>query len=235
MQIYALSDPHLSFNRAGEEYKPMHIFGDSWEHHGEKIRRHWLNCVQEDDVVLLPGDISWAMNLEELQPDLEFLAALPGKKILSKGNHDLWWESVTKIKKYLPENFFVLHNNSYVFDDVAVCGTRGWPCPEKNFATAQDEKIFQRELGRLERSLASVPPEVPHKIAMFHYPPINVLHEKSAFVSLMEQYHVTICLYGHLHSYAIQTALEGEHWGIQFQLVSADYLKFQPKAIWPVL
>ena len=232
MKLFALADPHLSFNSAGEEYKPMGIFGDSWLNHGEKIRANWLDVVQDDDVVLLPGDISWAMTLEEVQPDLNFLAKLPGRKIISKGNHDLWWDSLSKVKKILPEGFAIIQNNSFVFGNVAVCGTRGWQCPEGTFADAHDEKIFQRELGRLKLSLDSVPKEVRHKIVMLHYPPVNGRQERSAFVELMLQYGVELCLYGHLHSYAIQNALEGVHWGMEFQLVSADYLGFRPREIW---
>lgn len=232
MKLFALADPHLSFNSAGEEYKPMGIFGDSWLNHGEKIRTNWLDVVQDDDVVLLPGDISWAMTLEEVQPDLDFLAKLPGRKIISKGNHDLWWDSLSKVKKILPEGFAIIQNNSFVFGNVAVCGTRGWQCPEGAFADAHDEKIFQRELGRLKLSLDSVPKEVRHKIVMLHYPPVNGRQERSAFVELMLQYGVELCLYGHLHSYAIQNALEGVHWGMEFQLVSADYLGFRPREIW---
>lgn len=232
MKLFALADPHLSFNADGEEYKPMGIFGDSWLNHGEKIRENWLDVVQDDDVVLLPGDISWAMTLEEVQPDLAFLAKLPGQKIISKGNHDLWWDSLSKVKKVLPDGFAILQNNSFVFGDVAVCGTRGWQCPEGEFADAHDEKIFQRELGRLKLSLDSVPKDVQHKIVMLHYPPVNGKQEPSAFVEMMAQYGVELCLYGHLHSYAMQNALEGVHWGIQFQLVSADYLGFRPREIW---
>ena len=232
MKLFALADPHLSFNSAGEEYKPMGIFGNSWLNHGEKIRTNWLDVVQDDDVVLLPGDITWAMTLEEVQPDLDFLAKLPGRKIISKGNHDLWWDSLSKVKKILPEGFAIIQNNSFVFGNVAVCGTRGWQCPEGAFADAHDEKIFQRELGRLKLSLDSVPKEVRHKIVMMHYPPVNGRQERSAFVELMLQYGVELCLYGHLHSYAIQNALEGVHWGMEFQLVSADYLGFRPREIW---
>ena len=232
MKLFALADPHLSFNSAGEEYKPMGIFGDIWLNHGEKIRANWLDVVQDDDVVLLPGDISLAMTLEEVQPDLNFLAKLPGRKIISKGNHDLWWDSLSKVKKILPEGFAIIQNNSFVFGNVAVCGTRGWQCPEGAFADAHDEKIFQRELGRLKLSLDSVPKEVRHKIVMLHYPPVNGRQERSAFVELMLQYGVELCLYGHLHSYAIQNALEGVHWGMEFQLVSADYLGFRPREIW---
>lgn len=234
MKLFALGDPHLSFDEAGNEYKPMGIFGDSWQNHGEKIRQRWQACVTEADVVLLPGDISWAMTLEEIKPDFDFLAALPGQKIIVKGNHDLWWDSLTKIKKVLPEGFSVLQNNSFVFGDVAVCGTRGWLCPDGEFADPHDEKMFQRELGRLKLSLDSVPKEVHHKIVMLHYPPVNGKQEKSALIDLMVQYQVEQCLYGHLHSYAQRNALEGMHWGIDFQLVSADYLGFAPKLIWTI-
>lgn len=232
MKLFALGDPHLSFDTKGREYKPMGIFGDSWQNHGYKIRDHWLDVVTEEDVVLMPGDISWAMTLEEFQPDLDFLAALPGKKIISKGNHDLWWDSLTKMKQILPDGFEVLQNNSFVFGDVAICGTRGWQCPEGDFTDAHDAKIYRRELQRLELSLDHVPETVAHKIVMLHYPPVNVKQEKSAFIERMEAYKVEICLYGHLHSYAVKNALEGNHWGIQFHLVSADYLDFQPKQIW---
>ena len=241
MKLFALGDPHLSFDAEGNEYKPMGIFGDGWQNHGEKIRMHWLELVQEDDVVLLPGDISWAMTLEEFQPDLDFLATLPGRKIIAKGNHDLWWDSLSKIRKILPPSFDVLQNNSFVFGDTAVCGTRGWMCPDTAedgipvFSDPHDEKIFQRELGRLKLSLDSIPKSVTHKIVMLHYPPVNGKFEKSALVELMEQYGVEQCIYGHLHSYAIQNALHGEHWGIQFQLVSADALQFTPKLIREIL
>lgn len=234
MRIFALGDPHLSFDTAGHEYKPMGVFGDSWQDHGYKIRDHWLNVVTEEDVVLLPGDISWAMTLEEFQPDLDFLATLPGQKIISKGNHDLWWDSLYKIQQILPADVAVLQNNSFIFADIAVCGTRGWQCPEGEFTDAHDAKIFRRELGRLRLSLDSVPPDAVHKIVMLHYPPVNSKQEKSEFIELMEEYNVDICLYGHLHSYAMKNALEGVHWGMQFYLVSADYLGFQPKVIWEI-
>ena len=237
MKLFALGDPHLSFDKDGNEYKPMGIFSDSWQNHGEKIRMHWCSVISEEDVVLLPGDISWAMTLEEFAPDLAFLAELPGRKIISKGNHDLWWDSLSKIRKILPESFDVLQNNCFVFGDTAVCGTRGWMCPETAedgtpiFSDSHDEKIFQRELGRLKLSLESVPQTVQHKIVMLHYPPVNGKLEKSAMVELMQQYHVETCLYGHLHSYAMHNSLNGEYWGIQFHLVSADYLVFMPKLI----
>jgi len=231
LKLFALADPHLSFDAAGKEYKPMGVFGDSWLNHGERLRKNWLQLVQPKDVVLLPGDLSWAMTLEQFQPDLNFLAALPGYKIISKGNHDLWWDSLSKIKRVLPDEFAVLQNNSFVFGDVAVCGSRGWQCPDGAFTDAHDAKIFQRELIRLRLSLDSVPDTVQHKIVMLHYPPVNGKQEQSALVTLMLQYGVETCLYGHLHGYAVQNALEGVHWGIDFQLVSADYLGFVPKLI----
>ena len=237
MKLFALGDPHLSFDKEGNEYKPMGIFGDGWQNHGEKIRTHWCSVVSEEDVVLMPGDISWAMTLEEFAPDLAFLSELPGRKIIVKGNHDLWWDSLSKIRKILPAEFDVLQNNCFVFGDTAVCGTRGWMCPDTledgttRFSDPHDEKIFQRELGRLKLSLDSVPEHVQHKIVMFHYPPVNGKLEKSALVDMMQQYGVEICLYGHLHSYAMHNSLNGEHWGIDFHLVSADYLGFMPKLI----
>lgn len=232
MRIFALGDPHLSFTPEGVEYKPMGIFGDVWQDHGYKIKDGWLaQGITEEDIVLLPGDISWAMTLEELKPDLAFLSELPGRKYIVKGNHDLWWESLKKISAVFPEDMAVLQNNSVLYGDTAICGTRGWTVPEDHFADPHDEKIFLRELARLRMSLETIPPEAKCRMVMMHYPPVNGKQEKSAFVELMEEFHVDICLYGHLHSYSLKNVLEGEHWGIDFQLVSADYLKFIPKLI----
>lgn len=232
MKLYALGDTHLSFDENGKEHKPMDVFGDNWLNHGEKIRQRWLEVVTEEDVVLLPGDISWAISLEKFKLDLAFLATLPGKKIISKGNHDLWWDSLRKMKKILPAGFSILQNNSYVFGNVAICGTRGWICPEGGkFTDEHDAKIFQRELVRLKLSLNSVPSNINNIIVVLHYPPVNGKQEKSPLIELMKQYSVTRCLYGHLHGCAVKKALEGKHWGIQFQLVSADYLDFTPKLI----
>mgnify|MGYP003220774200 CR=1 FL=1 len=234
IRILALGDPHLSFRENGEEYKPMDVFGSRWHDHSCRIRDKWCQIVRPEDVVLMPGDISWAMTLEEAAPDLDFLAKLPGRKIITKGNHELWWDTISKVRKVLPAGIMAVQNDHILLENgVAICGTRGWQCPDGAFASDQDEKIFAREVGRLELSLRSVPQEVPHKIVMLHFPPTNVRQEMSPFVELMLDYGVEICVYGHLHDqFQSGSALQGRRWGMTFHLVSADYLQFAPKCIY---
>lgn len=233
MKIFALSDLHLSFDENYKEYKPMGIFGKNWEGHSRKIKENWEKVVSPEDIVLIPGDISWALKLEEIRYDLEFIEKLPGLKIITKGNHDLWWQSLTKVQRTLPDNIVALQNNHYLIDNrIAICGTRGWVCPgEKSFVSKHDLKIYKREIGRLRLSLESVCRDVSEIIVMFHYPPVNSSFEYSDFINVMQEYSVKTCLYGHLHSDAILNALPEEKWGINFHLVSADALNFTPKLI----
>ena len=232
MRIFALGDPHLSFSQEGKEYKPMGIFGDKWVNHSEKIKQNWLKVVGEDDVVLIPGDISWAMELEEVKADMAFLDALPGKKIIIKGNHELWWDTISKVRRILPPSIMAIQNDHVIINgSLAICGTRGWSSPDGAFENEHDEKIYARELGRLSLSLKSVPKQIKNIIVMLHFPPTNWKKELSPLVQLLIDYNVKICLYGHLHGYAIQNGLFGEHWGIDFALTSADYLNFTPRLI----
>lgn len=233
MKIFALGDTHLSFDAKGMERKPMGIFGDRWANHSETIRANWLEQVSAEDVVLLPGDISWAMDLQEALVDLAFLADLPGEKIMIRGNHDLWWDSISKVRAILPPKFRAIQNDHVLLgDQVAICGTRGWICEDGGFADAHDEKIYHREVSRLALSLGGVPKEIKHKIVLLHFPPTNWKYETSGFVEVMMAHGVRSCLYGHLHGCAIANSLMGEHWGINFQLVSADYLGFKPKCVY---
>lgn len=234
MRIFALGDPHLSFDQKGKSYKPMDIFGDHWEDHSERLAANWRETVWEDDIVLLPGDISWAMDLDDVLPDLDFIHQLPGEKIIIKGNHELWWNTISKVRRVLPSSIRAIQNDHILLDNgVAICGTRGWNCPDGDFNDEHDAKIFARELGRLKLSLESVAAKTKMKIVMLHFPPTNTKGEISPFVQLMMAHHVDICLYGHLHSYAVsQRVLPKEKWGIQFYLVSADYLQFTPKCIY---
>jgi predicted phosphohydrolase len=235
MRIFALGDPHLSFNDRGEVYKPMDIFGDKWQDHHEKIRENWERKINGEDIVLIPGDISWALKLEEAYLDLEFLGKLPGRKILVRGNHDLWWQGIGKVRKVLPPGMEAIQNGHILLKEgIAICGTRGWTCPgEKNF-TAEDNKIFQRELGRLRLSLSSIKEKAKEIIVMLHYPPTNGKHEISGFIELLQEFGVKYCVYGHLHSESIKGALPEEKWGIKFYLVSADAIDFSPKLIYTV-
>lgn len=234
MRIFALSDLHLSYDENYQEYKPMNIFGDNWDNHALKIKNNWEQIVREEDVVLIPGDISWALNLEEAVYDLEFIANLPGNKIITKGNHDLWWQSLTKVRKKLAENTKVIQNDHVLLNNrVAICGTRGWISPnDKQFDETTDLKIYKRELGRLKMSLDSIKEDVNEIIVMFHYPPTSGKHECSEFIEIMKEYNVKTCIYGHLHSESILGALPKEKWGINFHIVSADAINFSPKLIY---
>lgn len=231
MSIYTIGDLHLSF----KENKPMDIFGGNWEEHYEKIKEDWNLKVKENDLVVLPGDFSWATYLKDTDEDFKYLNDLPGKKILLKGNHDYWWTTVTSMRKFLVENEFenidFLHNNSFEYENKIIVGTRGWSRTE---GTVDDDKIINREVLRLELSIKDGIKnfgEDKEIIVFMHYPPIsksNLLNnELSGFMKIMKEYNVKRCYYGHLHSNSIRDAVEGEHFGIEFKLVSADGLDFK--------
>lgn len=228
MAIYAIADLHLSL----AQDKPMSIFGPRWERHEEKIRENWHLTVGNDDTVLICGDHSWALKLEEAVADLNFIGGLPGRKILIKGNHDLWWQSKSKIQKYLPAEMLLLQNNHFEVEGVAICGTRGWVCPNDDNFTQHDVKIYHRELGRLENSLQSATRASREKIiVMLHYPPFNSKREPSGFVEIMERYGVRRCVYGHLHADSQRLAVTGCRNGITYDLVACDYTNFAPVLI----
>lgn len=230
MSIYAIADLHLSFQQS----KPMDIFGENWIGHEEKIKKNWIEKVKSDDIVLLPGDFSWATYLQDTKKDFEFLNSLPGKKLMLKGNHDYWWGTITSMRKFLKENNFenidFIYNNAYECENYIVAGTRGWSEIEED----EDEKILNRELIRLELSIRDginkygTEKEI---IVCMHYPPITNIrilkNEELEFVHLMKKYNVKKCLYGHLHSESIKDAVEGNIDGIEYKLVSADKLNFE--------
>ena len=226
MRIYAIADLHLSL----VSEKPMDVFGEAWRGHAEKLERNWRETVAQDDLVLIPGDISWAMQLNAALPDLSFLGALPGKKILLKGNHDYWWSAIGRVRAALPQGMLALQNDSFVENGVGVCGSRGWLCPGSGNFTADDEKIYKRELDRLSLSIRSLP-ETDTKIAMLHYPPFADKERGSGFTERLEEAGVQIAVYGHLHGEANRNAFEGERNGIIYHCVAADKLDFTPKRI----
>lgn len=247
MPIWAIADLHLSF---GVPNKQMDIFGAHWLNHPEKIEKGWRATVSEDDLILIPGDISWAMHADEAKIDLDWIGNLPGTKVLLKGNHDYWWESLSKIQRILPPSCHVIHNNSYTWNDVTIAGSRLWDSPEFNFDdiperpnigqlknptetdySEEQAKIFTRELGRLELSLKSMNPKAKLRIAMTHYPPISLRLKDSPVSQLLEKYHVNICVFGHLHNILPTASLFGTHHGIQYHLVACDYLDFHPHKI----
>ncbi len=227
MHLYAIADLHLSFTSD----KPMDVFGEAWQEHAEKLERNWRETIGQDDLVLIPGDISWAMQLSAALPDLSFIGALPGKKILLKGNHDYWWSAIGRVRAALPEGMRALQNDSFREDGFSICGTRGWLCPGSSNFTAEDEKIYKRELDRLTLSIRSLPPEATNKIAMLHYPPFSDKDRGSGFTELLEQAGIGTVVYGHLHGDANRNAFEGEKNGIVYHCVAADKLDFMPKRI----
>lgn len=225
MHIYAIGDLHLS----GEPpAKPMDVFGAHWHNHKEKIRANWLATVNEDDTVIVCGDISWAMQLGEAACDLNWLAALPGSKILLRGNHDYWWASVKKMQQMYGDAFQFLQNNCIMVDGTAICGTRGWILPSAEGFTEDDNKIYQREGIRLELSLQEARKHNPARIVTaLHYPPLFATDERTLFTDLMESYGVSDCVYGHIHGESHITVYEGERSGVNYKLVSCDTQGFQ--------
>lgn len=228
MALYTISDLHLGFNVE----KPMDIFGDKWKDHCEKIKTNWIAQIKEEDTVLIAGDISWSLKAEDSKYDLDWIDALPGRKIISKGNHDYWWGSISKLNA-LYENTKFLQNNFYVYEDYAICGTRGWICPGSDKFTSKDDKIFKRELIRLKLSLESAKKEGFDKfIVMLHYPPTNETFEESEVIKILKEYNVEKVIYGHLHGPVLYgEVLDGDLDGIEYILTSADYLNFNPKRI----
>jgi predicted phosphohydrolase len=227
MHIYAIADLHLSLTSE----KPMDVFGEAWREHTEKLERNWRETIGQNDLVLIPGDISWAMQLTAALPDLSFIGALPGEKILLKGNHDYWWSAIGRVRAALPPGIRALQNDSFVAGGVGVCGSRGWLCPGSSNFSASDEKIYQRELDRLALSIRSLPADTAEKIAMMHFPPFSDKDRASGFTELLEQACVRAVVYGHLHGDANRYAFEGEKNGIVYHCVAADKLDFMPKRI----
>lgn len=239
MRIFAIADVHLSFSKPVdplrwdnvETYKPMDVFGEEWREHYRKIYYNWINTVSDEDLVLLPGDISWAMKLGEARHDLGFLGLLPGTVVCIAGNHDYWWQSLSQVRAALPPNVRVIQNDHLFFKNVAVCGSRGWVCPGADDFSQEDLKIYRRELIRMENSLKSAGSGAGEIIAMVHFMPANDRHEKNELIELFQRYGVGTVVYGHLHGAATRIRLPERAWGIDFHLVSADFIGFKPKLV----
>lgn len=232
MSIYIIGDLHLSFR----EDKPMSIFGKNWENHSEKIKEDWIKKVKEKDTVFLAGDFSWATYLEDTYEDFSYLNKLPGKKILLKGNHDYWWTTLTSMRRYLQEkeieNIEFLFNNSFEVENKIFVGTRGWALLDSE----NSNKMIKRESARLELSIQNAIEQYGNEkeiIAIMHYPPIsnssmkNEYTYESKFLEVMKKYNIKRCYYGHLHGASHKDAIEGKIEGIEFKLISGDYLDFK--------
>ena len=227
MALFAISDLHLDLN--GE--KPMDVFGDNWYKHEEKIKKNWMEMVKEEDTVLIAGDISWSMNIDEGIKDLDFIDELPGRKIMIKGNHDYWWTSISKLNK-LHENMNFIQNNFYTYEDYAICGTRGWTCPGGEKYTNHDEKIYIREQIRLKLSLdEAVKAGYKKYIVMLHYPPTNAKFEDSGFTEIIKNYKVEKVIYGHLHGQILPWVLQGERENTEYIMTACDFIDFNPVKI----
>ncbi|WP_244834607.1 metallophosphoesterase [Clostridium sp. BJN0001] len=225
MALYTISDLHLGFNVE----KPMDVFGEKWKDHAFKIKSNWLKKIKDTDTVLIAGDISWSLKEKDSEYDLNFINDLPGRKIISKGNHDYWWGSISKLNS-LYENTKFIQNNFYTYKDYAICGTRGWICPGSDKFTSKDEKIYLREQIRLKLSLDEAKKNGYDKIiVMIHYPPVNEKFEDSAFTEIFKQYNVEKVIYGHLHGAVLKGKLyQGMIDGIEYMLTSSDYIDFDP-------
>lgn len=224
MALYVIGDTHLSFSTE----KPMDIFR-GWDDYVQRLKNNWQRLVSCDDTVVINGDISWAMGLDESEQDLSFLNSLNGNKIILKGNHDYWWNTITKMDNFCMDKGFdtlhFLHNNSYTVGNIAVAGTRGW------FFDAESDnvdKVMARECARLQRSICDAKKSGNEVIVFLHYPPISLTRECEPILNVLKENNIKKCYYGHLHGGSIKTAFNGEKYGIDFRLTSADYLEFCP-------
>ncbi|MEM7174869.1 MAG: metallophosphoesterase [Chlamydiota bacterium] len=248
MTIWALSDLHLAFSTPE---KTMEVFGKRWENYAKRIEDHWNSNVAATDLVLIPGDISWAMHLEAALIDLKWIDALPGEKVILKGNHDYWWPSNKKLSSALPSSLQFIHNTALTWREATIGGTRLWDTAEFSFDAympahsnpparssepidlEQQEKIYQRELQRLKASLDQLDSKATHRIAMTHYPPIGADLKPSRTAALLEQYQIDVCVFGHLHNIDPITSVFGEKNGVRYVFASADYLGFKPIKLFP--
>ncbi len=227
MSIYVIADPHLSLG----VNKPMHIFR-GWQDYTLRLQKNWEDIVSENDTVVIPGDISWAMSLEEAEKDLEFLNSLPGKKIIGKGNHDYWWCTMRKMNAFLEEkkldtiNF--LFNNAYEAEDIAICGTRGWFFDDKS---DNAEKVILREAGRLRTSIEAALISGKEPVAFLHYPVVYESGVCEELLAVLKEYNIRRCYFGHIHGEKTGRYEKYTYDGITFSLISADFLAFCPKKI----
>lgn len=227
MSLYAIADLHLSLS----VNKPMNIF-EGWDDYVERLTENWQKTVSPEDTVVVPGDISWAMNLSEAKADFEYINKLNGHKVILKGNHDYWWNSMKKMQNFLDVNGFdtitILHNSYYPYGEYGICGTRGWI---NEPGVPADAKIIAREAGRLEASVLSAVNDGKTPLVFLHYPPVYAGDCNREILDVMVKYGVKTCFYGHLHGKAHRIAVCGEHDGINYQLVSGDFVQFCPKLV----
>lgn len=225
MRLFAIGDLHLP----GGQEKPMDVFGGHWEGHFDRISADWRARVTQDDVVLIPGDTSWAMQLSDAIPDLRAIGELPGRKILIKGNHDYWWGGIGQVRRALPEGMMAIQHDVVDLGDVVVTGTRGWAYPTAEATLSpEDERIFNREMIRLELALTAARKAAEERpiVVMLHYPPLYLQGRDTPFTQLLEKYAVHTVVYGHLHGAGVRAGFTGEWNGVRYMLTSCDSLAF---------
>ena len=221
MKVYAISDLHLSINNP----KPMNIFGPVWDNYLEEIEKDWNSRVNDDDIVLIPGDISWAMKLDSALPDLEYICNFTGNKIIVKGNHDYWWSSISELRSHLTNKTYAIQNDAIKIGNYIIGGSRGWTPADNGFESPEDEKIYKRELIRMDLSLKSMKnlqTNGEKMIVMTHFPPFNFRMEDNDMTRLFENYGVDVVVYGHLHKYDKNQKLYYERNGVKYYLTSCD-------------
>lgn len=232
MSIFVIGDPHLSTSPLVD--KPMDVFGSEWDDHPAALKEAWESVVMPEDTVIVAGDISWGLRFQEALPDLEWLDALPGKKVMIKGNHDLWWSGIGRLNG-LFEDMYFLQNECYEAEGVFICGSRGWTCPGSDDFTEADRKIYDREILRLGYSLEAARSrggEDAVIIGVTHYPPTNEKKQPSGFTDLFEKYGVKKAYYGHLHGRMnYKRGISGVLNGTCYKLISADAVGFMPQKI----
>lgn len=243
MAVWVISDFHLSLaapfvpGESPQLYKPMDTFGAKWHNHVQRLYNNCCRLIAPQDTLFVPGDISWAMHLPEAAHDFAFLGSLPGRLLLSKGNHDFWWETKKKSQQALPPNVGLLQHEAWQAEGIAAAAIRGWYCPGSQDFDTEAAKIYRRECLRLEMALAHMQrlDEAAggglQRVVLLHFPPVNDKFAYNEMIELMQQYQVRRCFYGHLHGVKSAAALQGERWGIDFALVSADFLAHTPKLI----
>ena len=229
-RIFAIADLHLS---QSVENKAMDVFGAGWADHVNRLREGWQDTVGEEDLVLVPGDISWGLRLEEAEADIAFIHSLKGAKILLRGNHDYWWTGYSKVKSILPPDIRAVQNNALVWNGAVIGGTRGWNTPlNPDFSEGADRKIFEREKQRMDMSLRAMDGQDGElRLFMLHYPPFNEKGEPTDFAGILRGRGIGHCVYGHLHGRSCLGGFEGVYEGTEYHLTSADHLRFVPKEI----
>ena len=230
MRVFAIGDLHLE----GGSGKTMDVFGDNWRHHDEKIFAAWERLGHDEDLLLVVGDSSWAMRLDDAQADLDRIGRMRGTKLLLKGNHDYWWQSNSKMARVVHPSIQIVQGNSVIINRIAVAGTRGWVCPNDVYFEEPDRKIYEREVGRLKTALETLQgkeADYDRLIVALHYPPMNQRHEASGFTELIDAANADICVFGHLHGDSIKEAFTGRRGQTDYYLVSADAANFAPVEI----